>query len=190
MFVLIAALLSSSFISSISLAAGFTGGNQSVSTNIYGELTVICHNYRGGTDIHRESCYSNTLQPYEFDRFIPEQEDSKLDFDKVEISRIKKSGKMTKQSRSYSKEKQQTEHFNLWIATLFQRPLLDIGDNSLTYKLLKNGKTVKEGDFGVAVLEGKPRQCFHETIQLNGNGCPSGGQDLCENYFRRQNYCQ
>lgn len=167
------------FVPGLTFAAGFSGGDEFTAHNAYGVATVWCRD-NFGSHAYTVQCSTNFLAPYEYDRFVTDEE---IDADKVTITRTTKKGKLIKKDEKYSKSKKQSGHFNLWIASLTQKPLLDYGTNVLTYQMTKMKNVVKEGEFTVEVVKGKDLKCRHESINYFGH-CPMG-QAACSDYFAR-----
>jgi hypothetical protein len=174
------ALLSSSFV----FAAGLSGGNEFTATYLSGETLVTCNSGHGHQMI-RYRCSTEVLDPYEWDYFVAGKA---IDADSVTLTN-KVRGKEYSQTKDYSPEKgRSAKHFNLWISTLFQRPLLGYGANDIGYTLKKDDAIVEAGRFTVNVKEGE-RSCRPGQMHLF-NGCPVSANEVCDKYFADENYCQ
>jgi hypothetical protein len=77
--------------------------------------------------------------------------------------------------------------FNLWVGSLFQRPMLNRGVNTIKYKFFKNKKIVGEGEFDVDVVRGKTRDCGYGSLSV---GSCLGAYEACSEFYRRRNYCR
>ena len=183
MLTLIAAILSSG----LALAAGFSQGDDCVSTYLRGKVTVFCHTDEFPRSISYQ-CETDILQPVEFDYFILDED---LDVSQVTL-RSNANKRKVKQSRSYNTEKSRSsQRFNLWISTITQTPLLQLGENTIRYEATKNRKLVKKGEFKVMVDEGEPRMCTPRTIHSsNPDDCRGPRNTVCSEYFRVEGYCQ
>lgn len=170
-------------------AQGLSGGDQFTSVNIEGRLSVSCMGTQGGPSYGTASCRMNLLNPGEYSFFVG----PKVDADSVSLQATWENGKVSKvKTEKYdSATGRSKKSFNLWIATLLQRPLLDFGKNTVNYKLLKNGNIVEEGEFIVNVVSGGTKACQRAGFYTssNNNDCAQPSQ-FCDRYFREYNYCQ
>lgn len=79
---------------------------------------------------------------------------------------------------------------NLWINTLFQKPLLNYGNNDVVYAFKANNDSVIAGGFTAYVAEGDDLQCPDDSLfSSNPDDCERGNLNLCQDYFRNNNYC-
>ncbi len=181
-------VLVSVFLSFNSISAGFSGGDIFKSTNIEGNLSVTCVGNQPGPNMGNAYCRMNFLTPGEYSFFIG----PKIDADKVTLQAIWENGKKSKpKTENYDGvQGKSKKSFNLWIATLFQRPLLDFGTNTVQYTLTKNGQTVEQGEFEVKVISGSNRICTRHGhyVSTNTQDCTNASQ-YCDTYFRENNYC-
>lgn len=178
------------FIGSGALAAeskiGFSGGSEYSSVPLNGSITVQCNSGIESRVSHFD-CRSEVLFPYEFDYFYG----PKMDADEVVLVASREDGSTRKKDGSYDGSAGRSKkHFNLWVSTVFQRPLLNFGKNSINFNLKKNGRSVSTGNFEVNVSAGEPRYCarryyFSSTMQ----DCESNWS-MCQKYFADENYCQ
>ncbi len=177
------------FLTTSIFAQSLSGGDQFSSVNIEGRITVSCFNPQNGSSHGTAYCASNILNPGEFSYFIG----PKIDADTVSLQALWENGKSSKiKTEKYdSSTGRSKKSFNLWIQTVLQRPLLDFGKNIVKYKLTKNGIAVSEGEFIVNVLSGETKTCqrtgFYTSNDLNDCAQP---RQLCDRYFRDNNYCQ
>lgn len=170
-------------------AQGLSGGDQFTSVNVEGRLSVSCMGTQGGPSYGTASCRMNLLNPGEYSFFVG----PKVDADSVSLQATWENGKVSKvKTEKYdSSTGRSKKSFNLWIATLLQRPLLDFGKNTVNYKLLKNGNIVEEGEFIVNVVSGGTKTCQRPGFYTSSNSsdCAQPSQ-FCDRYFREYNYCQ
>lgn len=171
-------------ISSISFGQSFRSGTSFTAVPIAGEVSVFCRDFNGGNRIAHFSCEDLRLNPVEYDFFIGPQSTA----DKVVLSCKQPNGKIVTKSSGYKTNKS-TDRFNLWIISLFQKPLLDIGNNQIHFKLLKNGKTLQEGDFNVPVVMGEEQICPRGNITSNNMSDCDNSFNACRQYFSEYNYC-
>ncbi len=165
---------------------GFDAGNTFNATPLYGEVSVTC-NANGRHDYATFRCRDEILEPYDHVRFVgPEG----LDADGVELVSRWENGKTRKKKKGYS-DGRSSGHFNLWIATLFQRPLLDYGQNLIHFVMKKDGKRVAEGDFTATVNKAPRRSCSYRPHYWSSDesDCRTGSQ-MCRRMFREQSYCR
>lgn len=170
-------------------AAGFTGGDTFTSQNIHGNLSVSCMNNQGGPSFGVATCRMNYLNPGEYSYF----QGPNVDADEVTLQTTWENGKKSKSKTSQydSTTGKSKKSFNLWISTLTQRPLLDLGKNTVSYKLTKNGSIVESGEFIVNVNSAGTKYCqrYGSYISNDSNDC-ARASNLCDRYFRENNYCE
>jgi hypothetical protein len=174
-------------ISAQAVTTGFTAGNEFTATMLRGDLSIRCHEH-GETDYARFSCQQQILDPAEYSYFVTEPGD---DADTVTLKATWENGKTVEKTEKFDRTSGRSKgSFNLWISTLFQRPLLDIGKNQVQFKLSRNGSSVRQGDFIAWIQEGADRKCparFVTSFRLEECRNPSLA---CGNYFRGENYCE
>lgn len=171
--------------------AGFSSGNAFTAHNLFGAITIYCDD---SFNHRRESVYAHCrdqiLDPNEADFFIASALKRAT---KLEILAAQENGKKVYKKVDYlGKEGRSKTRLNLWIATLFQTPLLDFGENYIEYELHdKNWKSLEKGSLKVQVQEGEPYTCRYRRTYFsnNINDCYSP-QMLCNRYFQEENYCQ
>ncbi len=160
---------------------GFSSGDTFSAYDYEGSMTLFCPG-----ESRRVICRGHGLEPGEFDHLVFP---STIDADKVTLTRTNTRGDTrTKSSDIRNGQSRSKKSFNLWIRTLFQRPLLSMGDNTIRYSFEKNGNVIEEGTFHTQVIDGGIKSCRHLTL--------TGGQGECQNpslkcneYFRRTS-CQ
>lgn len=168
---------------------GFDAGNAYDATPIYGEVSVTCFD-NGSTDHASFRCSDELLEPYTHVRFVgPEG----VDADAVELEARWENGKTRKKTGGYDAgARRSSGHFNLWIATLLQRPLLDYGANAVHFVMKKAGVRVAEGDFTATVRKAPRRDCRYRPhyTSHNAGDCRAGSTSVCDRMFREQRYCR
>lgn len=176
------------FKSAASVNTGFEIGNELTAVYVEGSVTVFCWEPGRGQETGRFRCSAEILNPYEFSRF---QTESGIDADRVILTARHEDGSSrTKDGKFNPSTGKSHSEFNLWVHTVLQRPLLEMGINKVTYVLNKANREVKAGEFTAVVERGPDRHCPH--AQMNSNrlsDCRTSG-DACREYFRRFNYCQ
>jgi hypothetical protein len=169
-------------------ATGLQHGNEYQAHILTGTMYVTCNDGRNH-DTATIRCRGNYLSPAEFTKFVT---DSGIDADKVTLTYKDHKGKMKSKSSSFNSSKGESKkRFNLWIGSLFQRPMLNYyGENKIGYKLTKNDEAVEEGSFIVNVEKLPTRTCrYRSYYSSNVSDCRSGSS-LCDRYFKEQNYCR
>lgn len=164
-------------LSSTEANVGFSTGDEFTAQDFVGSFTLFCP--RGS---QRVTCSGYGLSPAEFDYLVFP---GNTDADEVELTRISSRGdQRSKTSKVRSGEGRSQKRFNLWIRTLFQRPLLVMGNNTIKYEFSKNGKTTDQGEFSVMVKEGPTKYCSHVILNGTENDC-NNPTPLCSTYFAR-----
>jgi hypothetical protein len=168
-------------------SVGFQTGDSFQTVRIEGLATVTCEE-GGWRSSASYRCVSQTLLPGEFARLRgPEG----VDADEVTLLALRQDGSSREKTERYDSSTGLSRHFNLWVSTLLQRPLLRAGDNEVRYVFRRQGESVLEGSFVASVSRGPDRRCRFRRHYFSGdlNDCRSG-QRVCETYFRDENYCR
>lgn len=169
---------------------GFKNGNNVTSVLSQGEITVHCQasGPGGGPATSFYRCEQDILVSGEYDYFRgPEG----VNADEVTLVAFHQDGSQRTKSVAYdSKKGQSAKSINLWIYTLLQRPLLEMGTNRVTYSMTLNGKRVSQGEFVATVRDGGVKTCSHPGTYWSGvgSGCQSAAV-YCNQYFSENNYC-
>jgi len=164
---------------------GFSKGNNFETISLSGRGSIRCLHQN---KIRALNCQTNYLNPTEFDYFVLDHE---VDADDVTLIANHEDGSKRKKSVQYSSEKQRSKHrVNLWVSTLTQRPLLSVGENSISYSLTNNNSVVEEGEFKAYVTVGESRSCRYAQVVTTNEAYCNDSYMGCELYFREQNYCQ
>lgn len=177
LFVLVTLFLSTNILAE----TGLEKGNNRVANFIRGEISIQCPNER-----RMMNCYGSYLDKGDFDYF---SWDSGALADKVTLVAKNEEGKEVKKS-SKLKGSRSKKSFNLWINTLLQRSLLDLGTNEISYTLEKKNQTVEEGSFTVTVERAPTRTCRYRHYYSSNDSDCSASTTVCSQYFREQNYCR
>lgn len=166
---------------------GLSGGEVFESQRLEGRVSVYCRSAQG-QDFAVYSCRENRLTPEEWDHFT---HPDKVQGDEVTLVSHQQSGKVREKSEDYDPRTGESENFNLWVATLFQRPLLDYGLNRIDYEVTKEGIVQDMGSFDVRVEKrDEVRRCPARTYYSSWpSDCRSGFQ-ICQRYFRELNDCR
>ena len=155
--------------------AGLLGGSVFYAYVLKGQAHAFCPTFH--TTI---SCRDSYLAPSIRDHFYHH---TALDANNVTLTSFHQDrGPISKSSRF--RNGQSRSSFNLWISSIFQRPLLKKGQNMITYVLKNNENIVKEGSFDVIVEEVPVRYCPDRDIHFsNDQQCQT--INICAEYFKR-----
>ena len=166
---------------------GFQGGNHMTSYPVRGMVHVSCQEGAQMKSV-TYSCSENILAPAEMNYFVgPEN----VIADKVELNCTQSDGtKVNKESAYDSKKGRSTKRFNLWIATLTQKPLLYLGVNKIHYVFSKGNQSVASGDFEVVVDRHATLDCGYDTYYSGFLSDCENEMFFCRKYFDMKNYCQ
>ena len=156
---------------------GFSKGNTFTAHEVRGSFTLQCPSRSTFA-----TCAGTYLDPVEADYFV---HPDAIVADKIELSNVNSRGRTVKKDANFdSDELRSTKRFNLWIATLTQRPLLKMGVNNISYKLSNEGSVVKEGTFEVNVNRAPVTNCRHDYLRsFNDSDCKVPSM-YCDRYFR------
>lgn len=161
---------------------GFSSGDTFTSHEYEGSFTLFCPGLSKTV-----VCQAYGLSPQEFDHLVFP---TSIEADEVTLTRTNVRGdQRSKTSNIRSGQGRSKKSFNLWIRTLFQRPLLSMGRNSIGYEFSLNNSVVEQGEFDVLVNDGGRKSCRHDVLNGTTRDCEAP-TTLCDTYFRRQNYCQ
>lgn len=157
---------------------GFSKGNDMTAHEVRGSFTLQCPSRSAYA-----TCAGTYLSPVEMDYFV---HPDAIDADEVELSRVNSRGRTVKKDSDFDANSLRSKkRFNLWIATLTQRPLLGYGNNVITYKMKKNGQVVSEGTFDVMVDEAPVKTCRHDFIFASNDADCNVPTTYCDRYFSR-----
>ena len=161
---------------------GFESGDQFTARDLSGSFTLFCP-----SQTRVVQCRGYELSPASFDylRF-----DSTIAADRVELSSVNAQGEITKKKLKVDADAGRSKRrVNLWVKTLFQKPLLSLGLNKVLYQFSLNGNDSLSGSFDVQVSRGDALQCRHDTMVGSERDCQNA-YSLCSRYFNSQNNCQ
>lgn len=177
------------FFSSVAWSIGFKNGNQMQTVSIQGQVNVTCSNGGLPTTQVTYSCRDTVLEPGAYDYFvgpvIADATEARLHVAHADGSTMDKSfayDGMQGQSKTLA---------NLWIKTLFQYPLLALGNNDIHFVLLnKRGQSLAVGEFIATVARGNPRAC-QSTFYNSADPADCDSQySVCQRYFEQFNNCR
>lgn len=166
---------------------GFTAGNDLRTMPIRGEVSVSCSE-NGMSEFAHFICEDTLLDPAEYSYFVTTPGG---DADSVTLTATWPNGKTVSKTERYDASKGKSDgSFNLWIETLFQRPLLTMGANRVHYSLTRDGTVRSEGDFTATIQPGELRTCRRGHVTSFRMDDCRFGNSACNQYFRQENYCQ
>jgi len=175
-----------------SAQVGFKNGNHLQAVSIDGDITVQCNGTippNSGIQTAYFHCEDDILNPVDMDYF---RGPAGVKADEVDLTATHEDGSQRSKTAGYDSSKAlSTSRFNLWISTLLQRPLLDIGKNQIAYLLKSKGKVIAQGAFEAIVSDGGQKTCARSGFYFSNNpqDCTNGFAQ-CDLYFRENNYCQ
>lgn len=179
------ALFISSLLTASVFSAGFEKGDEFQAHYISGDVSVTCFT-PGGTSHANFRCTDSYLTPGMFSKFVT---DEAVNADKVTLSYVDSKGRRKSKSSSF-KGNSSKSNFNLWIWSLTQRPMLQVGENEIEYKLTNKKSEVQSGSFNVNVSAQAPRYCSYRSYSSSFAADCENGSNICSRYFRDQNDCQ
>lgn len=173
---------------SVTLAqqVGLEKGSNFQSVAISGQVTVICNGFSGyGQNTY--NCRDITLEPSTYD-YVTGPRDPNID--EIKLISKQESGTIIKKTEDFEGRTGRTENaINLWISTLFQKPLLRDGRNIISYELLSKGVVKQSGEFSVQVTRAQSRVCPNTTYNsIDFNDCQAQ-YSICQRYFKENNFC-
>lgn len=170
--------------STFAAGPGFSSGSNFVAYAIQGQVVVHCSD---GTSASY-NCRDSVLDPASYDYFIGP---AGVKADEVALSCLRADGTRRDRISNYNSTLgRSSDSFNLWISTLFQRPLLLPGINKIDFQLRNLGQGVVRGVFEVVVNYGAPRTCpLTHYNSTDSNDCQSQ-YTVCQKYFEQYQYCR
>lgn len=181
----LSAILLSLSVSAQERPVGFKSGNFFESQRILGDLRVSCVHPAGFRETRFYNCSMEILNPIEMTYFVGPV----VDADEVRLTALHTDGSQKSKTNKYDgKQGVSKSRFNLWVKTLTQSPLLDLGENRISYELTKKDKLVAQGEFVAQVDRVQPAYC--RAASYSDSGQCADSYTYCSRYFRDQNYCQ
>lgn len=169
-------------------ATGFVGGNDFNFKGATGYLSVTCFSSGGspsGPSSASFRCDGFSFTPAEEAQFSG----PRVNADSVELKAVHADGSTRTKTGTYDGKKGLSDDvFNLWIDTLFQRPLLKFGKNTVTYTLKRKGSKVASGQFIATVNDLGDMTCPSDsTTSWDANDCVNSSR-VCDEYYRRNGH--
>lgn len=172
----------------IAAMASFKNGNALTTYPIEGTATVRCDGFNGRqTAVY--NCRDVAMEPGPYDYFVGPKSDTAY---KVNLKAQHQDGSSRNKSEKYvGATGISADSFNLWISTLFQRPLLEYGRNLVLWEIIdEDDKVLYNGEFEAVVNRGALRKCepaFYNST--DANDCNSQFT-VCQKYFEQHNFCR
>jgi hypothetical protein len=178
------------FFSSAYSQVGFSRGSTFNSIPVQGEVRVRCNGFNGaGTATF--TCRDVVLDPVAYDYFLGPKE---AGADRLELGMLYQDGTnrvlMVGYDGTYGKT---TDALNLWISTLFQKPILKKGINTIRYRTYSSrsfADILAEGEIQVEVRRGNPRVCPTVTLDSSDINDSQSQYSICQRYFEESKYCR
>ena len=171
---------------------GFSSGSTFQATPIEGNVIMTCDGFNGSSQANY-TCRDVVLEPLNSDVFLGPQDARAT---QVELKADREDGSSRLKMLNYDgRNGKSTGAFNLWISSLFQRPLLAVGVNHIHFSIYSNGtgsdlQEYGSGDFVVTVNRGTSRTCpttqYHSTDVTDCNSQYS----ICQRYFEQYSNCR
>lgn len=181
------ALLASLFsVHAFAVNTGFETGNEFTARLYRGQVSVSCISSNDHS-IYYYNCSAEDLDPAQTANFVIAPG---VDADQVALTSTWENGKTVDKNTDFdSTTGKSKKKFNLWISTLFQRPLLDFGTNKIHYVLSKDGKTQSEGDFTATVKKAPATTCRPASLMETFAGNCQSVTVMCQRYFQEVAQC-
>jgi hypothetical protein len=168
---------------------GFSGGEVFQAVGLEGEISLTCQEPGTGRLEHSQfRCSGEVLEPGEFSWFVGPLG---VAGDSVELIAQHEDGSSRTKNEKYDEAAGRTSSaVNLWVWTLLQRPLLEIGKNAVSYRITKSSRETSSGQFEVRVERTPTRTCRFRRSYFSSNmqDCQTGG-GWCGQYFGDESYC-
>ncbi|MCO4793295.1 MAG: hypothetical protein KC493_06280 [Bacteriovoracaceae bacterium] len=161
---------------------GFKSGNKMQAQLLKGSFTAFCPN---GSTVHY--CSADTLNPGSRDKFVHPAVDAN---EVILVAEHQQGSRRSKSSRFHGSDGESKKWFNLWIGSLFQRPLLRDGINRVLYSLKKEGRIVEAGVFEAHVERISAAQCRHRHYTFHSQNDCKNLDVHCSRYFLDERNCQ
>ena len=162
--------------------AKFTRGDRFQYANIEGALTIQC-----AGRVKTVSCRDVFMDPWPYDVFVGPR-----NLNAVNVEFDATVGRDTQTATvEYDGATGRSADVNLGVYSLFQKPLLKVGENNIRYVLLdRNNKVLETNTFVVSVARGNTRTCESRVVSTpNADDCDHP-YSLCQVYFRTMDYCR
>ncbi len=166
---------------------GFVDGTDYTRSTVSGSVFLSCYGPNGYSS-NFQHCRENIMDPVSWSKFYT---DSKVVADKLVIVSVQQDGEKVQKSMTFNYLKGQTQkHVNLGVNTVFQKALLDYGNNQIFYYLFFKDRKVEEGRFVATVVRGESRICDTRSYTSHNENDCRYGLSYCSYYFQDENFCR
>jgi hypothetical protein len=168
---------------------GFSSGTQFKATPLEGQVHVTCEGFNGG-GAATFTCRDVVLDPVSVDYFVGPRDARAV---RYQVSNLREDGSVRSKEDNYDGARgRSATGVNLWISTLFQKPLLAAGKNKISYAIYaeNNREPLSRGEVMITVSRNASRTC--PTTHYNSadvNDCNSQ-YSVCQRYFQQFNNCR
>ena len=182
-------LIVSFFVSTSAFADGFKSGSNFEALDLHGYVTIRCNDPMRGSAIRFETCAGYILNPSEYDYFVSS---SNVQAKSVRLTAKHEDGSSEARTVAFDQAKQRSKKaINLWISSLTQTPLLEMGANTIAVEYLDKDKQVTaNSQFTVNVEDGGARACNPRSYFSNNILDCQNASLICPRYFQEENYCE
>lgn len=164
-------------------------GNDLKVVALQGTVVLECNGFQGSVS-QTYFCRDQIIDSGNYDYFVGP---TGTDADEVRISAEHADGTYRNVKSDYQSSRGRSEDsFNLWVSTLFQKPLLKEGKNVLRWILMqsRSGKELAANQFTVNVTRAGVRTCQPKHYQsIDALDCRNQ-YSICQKYFSEMNYCR
>jgi hypothetical protein len=165
-------------------SAQFSRGFNFQFVNINGELNIVCPSRTVKT-----ICHGTHMEPWPYDSLMGPKVQQAIS---LQISAsIDSNSEVRKLNVDYDGRIGSSDEINLGVSSLFERPLLRVGNNKIRYSLVnRRGDSLLDSEFVVVVNRAQARTCPKQMVQSAINADCEIPYSSCQQYFKDQKYCQ
>ena len=177
-------------------AADFEGQKNFSAVSLSGQIEVRCLASSPGEPTWATYfCRANIIEPqddpalgaYDMSHF---NHQTPSDADEFELVSVHADGSTNKKSGRFDAvEGKSRSWVNLWIDTITQNPLLEVGENKITFSLTRKGVVKESGQFSSQVTWVGERRCPARSYFGQDGDC-SNAYRFCDKFFREQSLCR
>lgn len=173
---------------------GFEMGKEFFAAPVEGIVLMTCVNSTDNFFV-TYNCRDVVLDPKSADVFMGPVGQN---ISEVVLTALHEDGSLRTKSSSYdSTTGRSSTVFNLWVSTLFQKPLLMRGLNRIRYSFTNGAsanssdyRELSRGEISIHVSSGSARKCPKTRYSsTDPNDCTSQ-YSICQRYFENFNYCR
>ena len=175
---------------------GFASGSEFQAIPVEGTVLMACEDAIKGKMIATYNCRDVVLDPASSDYFMGP---NRTDLVQITLTATHEDGTVRTKVAAYDGfAGRSSAPVNLWISTLFQKPLLMKGTNRIQYSF-STGRRSEEhdeshglagGEVLVNVKNGKARHCPTTQYTSTDMNVCSAQYSICQRYFENFNECR